>query len=188
MEHHRLMHVPRIRNVVIGLGASWMAVGALAWAEDPAPVPRTHVDSTVVGDARDDTPPDESKGLDNDHNFEAGAPRLSELSTLLNLSSQQKVQLNDAIERADAGAAVLIKREQHVKEMLAKTTPADPLYAQLQSEQARAPSLWQEGRTKFRQEVRSILTPAQQAKFDQLRAQQAPASTPADSPKSDSPK
>jgi Spy/CpxP family protein refolding chaperone len=178
MEQHRFMHVPKMRNVVIGFAASWVAFGHIARAEDPAPTPRTHVDTTVVGDARDDTPPDESKGLDNDHNFEAGAPRLSELSTLLNLSPQQKVQLNDAIERADAGAAVLIKREQHVKEMLAKTTPADPLYAQLQSEQSRAPSLWQEGRTKFRQEVRSILTPSQQARFDQLRAQQAPAETP----------
>ena len=66
---------------------------------------------------------------------------------------------------------------------LAKTTPADPLYAQLQAEQARAPSLWQEGRSKFRQEVRSILTPAQQTKFDQLRAQQAAAAAPAESPR-----
>jgi Spy/CpxP family protein refolding chaperone len=181
-----------MKNLLFGAVTSLVLISPVALAQDPAtpaqnpaPIPRTHVDTTVVGDAREDMPAEQSssKGLDNDHNFEAGAPRLSELATLLNLSSQQKVQLNDAIERADAGAAVLIKREQHVKEMLAKTTPADPLYAQLQAEQARAPSLWQEGRTKFRQEVRSILTPAQQTKFDQLRAQQAAAAAPAESPR-----
>jgi Spy/CpxP family protein refolding chaperone len=172
-----------MKNLVPIVTISLTLTGGIALAEDPAPIPRTHVDTTVVGDARDDTSPEQnsSKGLDNDHNFEAGAPRLSELSTLLNLSSRQKVQLNDAIERADAGAAVLIKREQHVKEMLEKTTPVDPLYAQLQAEQARAPALWQEGRTNFHQEVRSILTPAQQARFDQLRAQQPSASVSSES-------
>jgi Spy/CpxP family protein refolding chaperone len=110
-------------------------------------------------------------GLDNDHHFEAGAPHLTEIAKLLDLSAQQKAQLNDVIERADAGAAVLIKREHNVAEMLEKTPPEDPRYAQLHAEQAGAQARWQAGRDAMHQEVRAILTPAQQMKFEQLRAE-----------------
>jgi Spy/CpxP family protein refolding chaperone len=145
---------------------------AVGQTKDPAAPPGTHVETTVVGDAREDNPADTGNGgLDNDHHFEAGAPHIAEMAKFLDLSGQQKTQLNDIIERADAGAAVLIKRERDVKEMLGKTPPQDPLYAQLRAEQAAAPGRWQANRDNLHQEVRAILTPAQQAKFEQLSAQ-----------------
>jgi Spy/CpxP family protein refolding chaperone len=147
---------------------------AIGQTKDPAPGPGTHVETTVVGDARDENSSDPSKvaGLDNDHHFEAGAPHLNEMAKYLNLSAQQKTQLNDIVERADAGAAVLIKREHDVQEMLGKTPPQDPLYAQLRAEQEAAPGRWQANRENFHQEVRAILTPAQQSRFEQMRGTQ----------------
>ena len=166
-----------MKHFLLGLTTSLAFVGgALAQSEAPTPTPppRTHVDSTVVGDARDDNAPvpGPGVGLDNDHHFEAGAPHLAELATFLKLSARQKIQLNDIIERGDAGAAVLIKREHDVKEMLEKTTPQDPLYAKLRAEQDAAPAHWQAGRDTIQQEIRAILTPDQQAKFEQWNAQQ----------------
>jgi Spy/CpxP family protein refolding chaperone len=145
---------------------------AIGQSKDPAPGPGTHVETTVVGDARDESSADPSNGagLDNDHHFEAGAPHLNEMAKYLNLSVQQKAQLNDIVERADAGAAVLIKREHDVKEMLEKTPAQDPLYAQLRAEQTAAPGRWQANRENFHREIRAILTPAQQARFEQMRS------------------
>jgi Spy/CpxP family protein refolding chaperone len=147
---------------------------AIGQTKDPVPTPGTHVETTVVGDAREDNAanPDGS-GLDNDHRFEAGAPHLTEMAKYLDLSAQQKTQLNDIIERADAGAAVLIKREHDVKEMLGKTPPQDPLYAQLRAEQEAAPGRWQANRDNLHQEIRAMLTPSQQSKFEQLTAGRA---------------
>jgi Spy/CpxP family protein refolding chaperone len=145
---------------------------AIGQSKDPAPGPGTHVETTVVGDAREDNPADlnDGSGLDNDHHFEAGAPHLAEMAKFLDLSTQQKTQLNDIIERADAGAAVLIKREHDVKEMLVKTPSQDPLYAQLRAEQSAAPGRWQANRDNLHQEIRAMLTPAQQAKYEQLKS------------------
>jgi Spy/CpxP family protein refolding chaperone len=147
---------------------------AIGQSKDPVPAPSrgTHVESTVVGDARDEpsADPGNAAGLDNDHHFEAGAPHLNEMAKYLNLSVEQKTQLNDIVERADAGAAVLIKREHDVRDMLGKTTAQDPLYAQLRAEQAAAPGRWQANRENFHQEIRAILTPAQQARFEQMRS------------------
>jgi Spy/CpxP family protein refolding chaperone len=145
---------------------------AIGQTRDPAPAPGTHVETTVVGDAREDNSaePGNGAGLDNDHHFEAGAPHLTEMAKFLDLSAQQKTQLNDIIERADAGAAVLIKRERDVKEMLGKTPQQDPLYAQLRAEQAAAPGRWQANRDNLQQEIRAILTPTQQARFEQLKS------------------
>jgi Spy/CpxP family protein refolding chaperone len=159
-----------ILSVTTVLALSGVAIGQ---TKDPVPPPGTHVETTVVGDAREDSSPDPSSGvgLDNDHHFEAGAPHIAEMAKFLDLSGQQKTQLNDIIERADAGAAVLIKREHDVKEMLGKTPPQDPLYAQLRAEQEAAPGRWQANRDNLHQEIRAMLTPAQQAKFEQLRAQ-----------------
>jgi len=92
------------------------------------------------------------------------------MAKFLDLSTQQKTQLNDIIERADAGAAVLIKREHDVKEMLVKTPSQDPLYAQLRAEQSAAPGRWQANRDNLHQEIRAMLTPAQQAKYEQLKS------------------
>jgi Spy/CpxP family protein refolding chaperone len=143
-----------------------------AFADDPPQPPRTHVDATVVGSSSpaDSGVPAESATLDSDHHFEAGAPDLVKITRKLNLSSQQQAQVDDAIERADAGAAVLIKRERAVKEMIAATTPQDPLYAKLITEQSTAPSRWSENRDGLRRDVIAILTPDQRTRFQELEA------------------
>jgi Spy/CpxP family protein refolding chaperone len=162
-----------MKQVLLGITAS-MALAAVAGAQsqDPAPGTGTHVDSTVVGDARSDSNGTSfaSEGLDNDHHFEAGAPHLTEMAASLGLSAHQQAQLHDIIERGDAGAAALIKREQAVKEMLDKTPEQDPRYAKLREEQANAPARWQAARETVHQEVLAILTPAQQAKYEQMRS------------------
>jgi Spy/CpxP family protein refolding chaperone len=144
-----------------------------AFADDPPPPPRTHVDTTVVGSdaaAGASGPSEGSARLDNDHHFEAGAPDLLKITGKLNLSSQQQGQLNDTIERADAGAAVLIKREHDLVDMIAATTPQDPLYAQLIAEQAASAGRWSENRDNLRREVMAILSPTQRARFEELQA------------------
>jgi Spy/CpxP family protein refolding chaperone len=163
-----------MKHLILTLTAGLTLAGtAIGQTTDPAPAPGTHVETTVVGDARSDASADPANGvgLDNDHHFEAGAPHLTEMAKFLGLSVQQKTQLNDIIERADAGAAVLIKREHDVKEMLAKTTSQDPLYSQLRTEQESAPARWQANRDNLHQEIRAMLTPAQQAKFEQMRSE-----------------
>jgi Spy/CpxP family protein refolding chaperone len=89
----------------------------------------------------------------------------------LNLTARQEAQIHEAIERADAGAAVLIKHEQDLRQMVAATTPQDPLYAKLISEQAGNADRWNENREGLRQEVMGILTDQQRTKFEQTQAQ-----------------
>jgi Spy/CpxP family protein refolding chaperone len=155
--------------------AGFMLLGVAAYADDPpAAPPRTHVDTTVVDSAapaeRTDTPAPAIG--DNDHQFEAGAPDIVKVTQRLHLSKQQQTQLNDAIERADAGAAVLIKREHDVREMISATTPDDPLYAKLVSNQAEDMSRWNENREGLRRDVLDLLTPAQRKRFEALAARQ----------------
>ncbi|MGA2187353.1 MAG: Spy/CpxP family protein refolding chaperone [Steroidobacteraceae bacterium] len=149
-------------------------MAAVAHADDPPQPPRTHIDTTVVGDAERDTTSGtaEAATLDNDHQFQAGAPELVKLTQQLNLSRRQKAQLNDAIERADAGAAVLIKREHDVRDMLAATTPQDPLYTKLLADQSDGAARWAENRESLRREVIDLLTPAQRARFEELQTAQ----------------
>jgi Spy/CpxP family protein refolding chaperone len=137
----------------------------------PDQPPRTHVDTTVLGSAKAGDPDAsaDAASLGSDHHFEAGAPDLVSITDRLDLSARQKAQMQAAIERADAGAAVLIKRERDVKEMLAATTPEDPLYAQLTAEQSASGAKWTENREALRREVLDILTPAQRARFEQLQ-------------------
>jgi hypothetical protein len=145
---------------------------ALAFADDPPEVPRTHIDTTVVGSAvpADSSASTEAATLDNDHHFQAGAPDIVRVTKQLHLSPQQEAKLNDAIERADAGAAVLIKRESDVKQMLAATTPQDPMYVKLLKDQATGDALWNDNRESLRREVVDLLTPAQRTRFDKLQA------------------
>lgn len=152
--------------------------GAAALAEDPPAAPpeppeppRTHVDTTIVGDTTPDNPSDAAATVisDNDHHFEAGEPSLVRLTQALNLSPLQKAQLHDAIERADAGAAALIQREHDLREMIAATTPQDPMYAQLINDQTGAAARWAENRDGLQRDVLAILTPAQRTRFEQLQ-------------------
>ena len=162
-----------MKPLLYGFITSLTLIGAgIAQAEDAVAPPRTHVDSTVVGDAMEDNlaHPGNIAGLDKDHHFESGAPHLTALANRLNLSAHQKTEFDDIVERGDAAAAVFIKREHTVKEMLAATTPEDPMYAQLRAEQADAGTRWQVGRDAQQQQFRAILTPAQQAKLDQMMA------------------
>lgn len=143
-------------------------------APEPAPIPRTNVNSTVVGDAAVE-PQDLHNApisLDNDHGFQAGAPELVKETSRLDLSAQQKTKIHDAIDNADAGAAALIKRENVVREMLAATTPDDPLYAKLKSEQGSAEARWNDNREGLRHTVAALLTPAQREKFGQSQTRQ----------------
>jgi Spy/CpxP family protein refolding chaperone len=139
--------------------------------------PRTHVDTTVVGDARQDgdaanTGKDSTsaQNLDNDHNFVPGAPDIIKVTRQLNLSPEQTAKVHDAIENADAGAADLIKHEQDEKQMIAATTPADPMYAKLIAHQANDTKSWTENRDGLKRDVMSVLTPAQRSRFQELQA------------------
>ena len=160
-------------------GTAILAFAAsLAFADEPSPpadtadaAPRTHIDTTVVGDAVPEGSTAPSPGLGSVHDFHPGAPELLSAAKRLNLSAQQEVQVKAAIERADAGAAVLIKHEQDLKQMVAATTPQDPLYAKLIADQAASADRWSENREALRQEVLSILTPPQRAKFEEMQAQ-----------------
>ena len=147
---------------------------ATAYADDPPQPPRTHIDTTVVGSntSADGPATSEAAPLDNDHDFRAGAPELLKIMDKLHLSAKQKAQLNDVIERSDAGAAALIKREHDVKEMIAATTPQNPQYADLIKEQGAESDRWTENREAFRREVLALLTPAQQTRFEELQAAQ----------------
>lgn len=153
-----------------------LAGATFALADDPPPAddpPRTHVDTTVVGDANvEEAKAPDGAALNNDHHFVAGAPELVAMTDTLHLSARQKTQLNDIIENSDAASAELIKREHNLSQMLAATTPQDPLYAQLQAEQATSAAKWQANRDVLQQNVMAILTPAQQSKLEQLQAAQ----------------
>ena len=140
-------------------------------AADPPPVLRDHVDTTVVGDAVPDNAsvPAAAADMSNNHHFEAGAPEIVAITKQLHLSARQEKQIEDSIQRADAGAAVLIKREHDLAEMVSATTPQDPLYAKLIHDQAAGVSLWSENRENLRREVLNLLTPQQQKRFEALQ-------------------
>lgn len=148
----------------------------MAFADDPpdaaAQTPRDHIDATIVGSNKtvNTVTSSDTTIADNNHEFQAGAPDIRKVTDQLHLSAQQKSQIHDAIERADAGAGALINREHDVKEMIAATTPEDPMYAKLVKEQAGEGDRWNENRDALRRDVLAILTPAQRARFEQLQA------------------
>lgn len=179
-------------KTLVRASALILAMGAgSAYAEDPpmaqapmdqtqaapAPVeqpPRIRYDTTVVGSnvaaGADSSTTAAAASLSNDHQFQAGAPDIVRIANKLSLSRQQKVKLNDAIERADAGAADLIKREHDVTTMIAAATPGDPLYAKLLDDQTEAVTKWTENRKVLRREVAAILTPAQRTRFQEMQS------------------
>lgn len=163
-----------MKSSLLTMAAGALLFTAAAYSEDP-PVepPRTHVDTTLV----DSTAPNDRAAaplpniVDNDHQFEAGAPDIVKVTQRLHLSKQQQARLNDAIERADAGAAALINREHDVRQMIAATTPEDPMYAKLVADQTEDMSRWSENREGLRREVMDLLTPVQRKRFEELAAQ-----------------
>jgi Spy/CpxP family protein refolding chaperone len=159
-----------------GAAPSTASPAPAATPSDPAAdVPRTHVDTKVVGESGEsEAAADGTSGLDNNHHFEAGAPEIVSATKQLHLSAQQQSRLNQVIEQADAGAAALIKREHDVRDMIAATTPEDPLYAKLIAEQSLAADRWTENRDKLRRGVLDVLTPAQRARFEQLQPKDDP--------------
>jgi Spy/CpxP family protein refolding chaperone len=163
------------RKILAGV-AALLVTSPMAFAgEDPdaaAQPPRDHIDSTVVGSNKpaDAVVPPDTTIADNNHDFQAGAPDIRKVTDQLHLSVQQKSQVHDAIERADAGAGALINREHDVKEMIASTTPEDPMYSKLLQEQAGQADRWNENRDGLRRDVLAILTPAQRERFEQLQA------------------
>jgi len=165
-----------MNHKILAAAAALLITSPMAFADEvpdaAAQPPRDHIDSTVVGSnkpAESVAPPDTTIA-DNNHDFQAGAPDSRKVTDQLHLSAQQKSQVHDAIERADAGAGALINREHDVKEMIASTTPEDPMYSQLVKEQAGQNDRWNENRDGLRRDVLAILTPAQRARFEQLQA------------------
>jgi len=63
---YETLHLPLAMTAALLL--SGVAIGQ---SKDPAPGPGTHVETTVVGDAREDNPADlnDGSGLDNDHHL-----------------------------------------------------------------------------------------------------------------------
>ena len=142
----------------------------------PAPAeapPATHVDTTVIDSSVSDKPGESvPPDLDNNHGFVAGEPELVSVTQRLTLSPKQRAQLRDVIENADAGAGVLIEREHDVRQMIAATTPEDPMYAKLIKDQSAGAAQWTQNRENLRRAVLDILTPAQQKRFEELQARQ----------------
>ena len=161
---------------LLAAAAALLITTPLAFADEvpdaAAQAPRDHIDATVVGSNKlaDTVTSSDTTIADNNHEFQAGAPDIRKVTDQLHLSAQQKSQVHDAIERADAGAAVLINREHDVKEMIAATTPEDPMYSKLVKEQAGQGDRWNENRDGLRRDILAILTPAQRARFEQLQA------------------
>jgi Spy/CpxP family protein refolding chaperone len=161
---------------ILAAAAALLLTSPMAFADEvpdaTAQPPRDHIDSTVVGSSKpaDSVASSDTAISDNNHEFQPGAPDIRKVTDQLHLSAQQKSQVHDAIERADAGAAVLINREHDVKEMIAATTPADPMYSTLVKEQAGEGDRWNENRDGLRRDVLAILTPAQRTRFEQLQA------------------
>jgi Spy/CpxP family protein refolding chaperone len=159
-----------------------LSVAALAHADDPPPspnappppIPRDHVDSTIVGDAAPNSDSTSSSAnLTTSRPFTAGAPDLVRATATLNLTTAQKNKMTEVIESADAGAAILIRRENAVHEMLAATTSDDPQYAKLETEQASADARWKANRDGLRQSIGNLLTSSQRTKFESLLATQS---------------
>ena len=161
---------------ILAAAAALLFTTPMAFADDvpdaAAQPPRDHIDSTVVGSNKpaDTVATTDTTIADNNHDFQAGAPDIRKVTDQLHLSAQQKAQVHDAIERADAGAGALINREHDVKEMIASTTPEDPMYSKLVKEQAGQDDRWNENRDGLRRDVLAVLTPAQRARFEQLQA------------------
>jgi Spy/CpxP family protein refolding chaperone len=144
---------------------------ASVYAQDPPAVPGTHIDTTVVGSGKQDSSGTAaSPHLDNSHDFVAGAPELLKVLKQVKLSPKQQAKVHELIENSDASAADLIEREHDVKQMIAATTPEDPMYAKLITNQTEAAAQWTENREKLRQAVLEILTPEQRTKFEKLQA------------------
>jgi Spy/CpxP family protein refolding chaperone len=144
---------------------------ATVFAQDPAIVPGTHIDTTVVGSGKQGASgATGTTHLDNSHDFVAGAPELLKLLKGLNLTPKQQAKVHELIENSDASAGDLIEREHDVKQMIAATTPEDPMYAKLITNQTEAAAQWTENREKLRQAVVEILTPEQRTKFEKLQA------------------
>ncbi len=142
-------------------------------APAPPPVPATHVDTTVVGSSVTGQPGEAPPpSLENNHGFVAGEPDLVSIGRRLKLSPKQQAQLHEIIENSDAGAGVLIEREHDVQQMIASTTPQDPMYAKLIDDQAAGAAQWTQNRESLRRAVLDILTPAQQKRFEELQAKQ----------------
>lgn len=165
-----------MNHKILAAAAALLISSPVAFAEDvpdaAAQPPRDHIDSTIVGSNKpaDAVAQPDTTISDNNHEFQAGAPEIRKVTDQLHLSARQKSQIHDAIERADAGAGALINREHDVKEMIAKTTPEDPMYAKLVREQAGEGDRWNENRDGLRRDVLAILTPAQRTRFEQLQA------------------
>jgi len=165
-----------MKQILLTAAALLSLAVSVARADDAKPddtnqPPRTHIDTTVVGDAVGSPgSSDQPANLDNDHHFVAGAPELLSVTKRLNLTAKQQARVNAAIENADAGAAVLIKHEQDLQQMIRATTPEDPLYAKLIADESVNASHWNENRESLRHEVLDILTPAQRSRFDELMA------------------
>jgi Spy/CpxP family protein refolding chaperone len=164
-----------MNHKILAATAAFLITCPMAFADEvpdaAAQPPRDHIDSTVVGSNKPaDTVAPDTTIANNNHDFQAGAPDIRKVTDQLHLSAQQKSQVHDAIERADAGAGALINREHDVKEMIASTTPEDPMYSKLVKEQAGQDDRWNENRDGLRRDVLAILTPAQRARFEQLQA------------------
>jgi len=145
---------------------------ASVYAQDPAAVPRTHIDTSVVGSGKQDSSgAAASPNLDNSHDFVAGAPELLKILKRVNLSPKQQAKVHELIENSDASAADLINREHDVKQMIAATTPEDPMYAKLITNQTEAAAQWTANRDKLQRDVLEILTPEQRKLFQKLQAE-----------------
>jgi Spy/CpxP family protein refolding chaperone len=144
---------------------------AAVHAQEPATVPGTHIDTTVVGSGKQGASGAAgTTNLDNNHDFVAGAPELLKVLKQVKLSPKQQAKVHELIENSDASAADMIEREHDVKQMIAATTPEDPMYAKLITNQTEAAAQWTENREKLRQAVLEILTPEQRTKFEKLQA------------------
>jgi Spy/CpxP family protein refolding chaperone len=165
-----------MNHKILAAVTALLIASPMAFADDQpdaaAQPPRDHIDQTIVGSSRpaDTETASDTTIVNNDHAFQAGAPDIRKVTDQLHLTAQQKAQIHDAIERADAGAGALINRERDVKEMIASTTPEDPMYSKLVKEQAGEGDRWSENRDGLRRDVLAILTPAQREKFEQLQA------------------
>lgn len=165
-----MRYVTFLAGAILAVSVGTVYADDVEQSPQPEQAPRTHVDTTVIGDSTVGVSNPAPANLDSDHRFVPGAPSILSATKRLNLSPKQTAQVHDAIESADAGAAVLIKHEQNVQQMIAATTPEDPMYPKLIKDQTTDVSLWDENRENLRQSVKEILTPAQRSRFEEMTA------------------
>jgi len=152
--------------------AAGLLMCASVYAQEPATVPGTHIDTTVVGSGKQGASGAAgSPNLDNSHDFVAGAPELLKVLKRVNLSPKQQAKVHELIENSDASAADLINREHDVQQMIAATTPADPMYAKLITNQTEAAAQWTANRDKLQRDVLDILTPDQRKLFEKFQTE-----------------